>query len=170
MPKNVVCQCGRVKKTDLRVLAMGLLLLWAFTSCGGDAGATSTDAKGRQAPFRGPPVNLQGCGTPRPPVPIPDDFPDDIPLPEGARSIEPEFDLPNGVRVDLHVPEKVKPIQRFFKSALKDTGRHIVATDYEGWEGEVYFSEADGRPGLVQLRTACSGGITVSIEIFDLPA
>jgi hypothetical protein len=157
-------------KTDGRVLAMGLLLLWAFASCGGDADAASDGAKGKQAPFQGPPVNLQACGTPRPPAPIPEDFPDDIALPEGARSIEPEFDLPNGVRVDLLVPDEVKPIQRFFKAALKDTGRRIVATDYEGWEAEVYFSESDGRPGLVQLRTACSGGTTVSIEIFDLPA
>jgi hypothetical protein len=157
-------------KTDGRVLATGLLLVWAFASCGGDAGATGGGTESPRAPFRGPPVNLGGCGSPRPPAPISEDFPDDIALPEGARSIEPEFDLPNGIRVDLHVPGEVKPIQRFFKASLKDTGRRIVALDYEGWEAEVYFSESDGRPGLVQLRAACSGGTTVSIEIFDLPS
>ena len=156
-------------KTDGRVLAMALVLLGAFASCGGDAGATAGGAESPQAPFRGPPVNLSGCGTPAPPAPIPDDFPDDIALPEDARSVEPEFELPNGVRVDLVVPDEVKPIQRFFKTSLKEAGRRIVATDYEGWEAEVYFSEPDERPGLVQLRTACSGGTTVSVEIFDLP-
>ena len=113
-------------------------------------------------------MNLSGCPTPPPPAPIPAGFPDDIALPDGARSVEPAFDLPNGIRADFLLPDKVKPNQRFFVSAFKASERSIVATDYEGWEAEVYFAEPDGRPGLVQLRSACSGGTTASIEIFDL--
>lgn len=152
----------------VRRTAIGLLLLWALASCGGDADAAAGSSDGPRAPFQGPPVNLGGCATPKPPAPIPDGLPADIALPEGARSVEPPFDLPNGVQVELQVPGEVLPIQKFFIRSLKDEGRRIVATDYEGWEAEVYFAERDERPGLVQLVSACSGGTSVSIQIFDL--
>jgi hypothetical protein len=111
-------------------------------------------------------VDLSACSTPPPPAPVPKNFPD-IELPPGTQSVEPQVELDNGIRIDLRIPASVKGAQRFFVRTLKDSGRRIVATDYEGFEAEVYFAEPDGRPGLIRLLIVCRGNVNGSIEIFN---
>ena len=143
------------------------LLLVFLAACSGDADAEdATQDQSPGAPFRGPAINFHACETPPPAAPLPDDFPE-MDFPSGSVSVEPRVDLSNGVRADLYVPLTVKETMLFFKSTLKESGRRIIATDYEGFEAEVYFAERGENPGLVRMLVGCGDGTNVSIEIFE---
>ena len=147
--------------------AVALVLALSLVSCSDSEGTPSAGASSPVAPFQGPPVDLSACSTPPPPAPIPAGFPD-IEFPPGSQSVEPQVRLDNGIRVDLRIPLSVKAAQRFFIKTLRASGRRIVATDYEGFEAEVYFAEPDGRPGLIRLLIVCRGNVNGSVEIFNV--
>lgn len=90
----------------------------------------------------------------------------DIDVPQGSKFVEPAAWPGKGVRADLFVPLSVKQAHRFFVKQTRGPAREVVFSEYEGFEAEVFFHQADGQIGLIRILLTCHDGSIVSIETF----